>query len=105
MLYKDFVFAVRSLRKTPAFFATAVLTIALGIGASTAIFSVVSAVLLRPLPYSEPQRLAIIWGDLRARNVVDWPFSGPDFDDLRRNASLFDGIAGVATGRAVVPAD
>jgi predicted permease len=102
MLYKDFVFAARSLRKNPAFFATAALTIALGIGASAAIFSVVSAVLLRPLPYSEPQRLAIIWGDLRARNVVDWPFSGPDYDDLRRTATLFEGVAGVNTGRATV---
>src|SRR5437764_4216195 len=102
MLDKDFVFAVRSLRKSPAFLVTAVLTIALGIGASTAIFSVVSAVLLRPLPYSDPQRLAIVWGDLRARNVVDWPFSGPDFDDLRRTATLFDGVAAVNTGRAVV---
>ncbi len=105
MLYKDFVFAARSLRKSPAFFCTAVLTIALGIGASTAIFSVVSAVLLRPLPYSDPQRLAIIWGDLRARNVSDWPFSGPDFDDLRRFSTLFESISGVNTGRVTVPAE
>src|SRR5262245_25982196 len=103
MMAKDFAFAARSLRKSPVFAITAILTIALGIGAGTAIFSVVNAVLLRPLPYSDPQRLAIIWGDLRARNVVDWPFSGPDFDDLRRQADLFEEIAGVNTFRAVIP--
>jgi putative ABC transport system permease protein len=105
MLLKDFLFAARSLRKSPAFFLTSVVTIALGIGASTAIFSVVSAVLIRPLPYTDPERLAIIWGDLRVRNVTDWPFSGPDFDDLRRNSTLFDAISGVNTGRATVPAE
>ena len=105
MLHRDLLYAGRSLRKSPAFTLTAVPTIALGIGASTAIFSVVNAVLLRPLPYQDPQRLALIWGDLRARNVVDWPFSGPDFDDLRRSANLFDGIAAVNTGRATVAGD
>jgi putative ABC transport system permease protein len=98
-----FTYAARTLRKSPALTITAMFTIALGIGASTAIFSVVNAVLLRPLPYSDPQRLAIIWGDMRARGVTDWPFSGPDFDDLRREATLFDGTAGVFTGRAIVP--
>src|SRR3954469_5291027 len=102
MLYRDLLHAARFLRKTPAFTLTAIATIALGIGASTAIFSVVNAVLLRPLPYKDPQRLALIWGDLRARNVVDWPFSGPDFDDLRRTATLFDNIAAVTTGRVSV---
>lgn len=102
---KDFVYAARSLRKSPAFALTAVLTIALGIGASTAIFSLVHAVLLRPLPYSDPQRLAIVWGDQRARNVTDWPFSGPDFDDLRRQADLFEEIAAMNSARAVIPAE
>jgi predicted permease len=105
MLYRDTAYAARCLRKTPAFFATAVLTIGLGIGASAAIFSVVNAVLVRPLPYREPQKLAIVWGDLRARNVSDWPFSAADFGDLRRTATLFEGIAGVTTGRATVPAE
>ena len=99
MLVRDFVYAARTLQKNLAFTLTAVLTIALGIGASTAIFSVVNAVLLRPLPYSDADRLMAIWGDLRNRHLVDFPFSPPDFDDLRREATDFDGFAAVVTGR------
>src|SRR6266568_4892507 len=105
MLIKDFVYAARSLRKSPAFTLTAMVTIALGIGASTAIFSVVNAVLLRPLPYRDPQRLVLVWGDLRTRHVVDFPFSPPDFDDLQRGANLFDDFAAVTTGRATGTGD
>src|ERR1051325_4381630 len=105
MLAKDAVYAARSLRKNPAFTLTAMITIALGIGASTAIFSVVNAVLLRPLPYADPQRLVLVWGDLRTRHVVDFPFSPPDFDDLRRSANLFDDFAAVNTGRAPILGD
>ena len=70
---KDILFAIRSLKRQPAFAITAVLTIALGIGATSALFSVVNAVLLRPLPYSDASRLGTVWSDLRARNVVDFP--------------------------------
>src|SRR5215475_6843386 len=101
MLARDFRFAVRTLSKGPAFSLTAVLTIALGIGASTAIFSVMNAVLLKPLPYRDPDRLAIIWGNLKKRNLPNFPFSAADFDDLRRAAPAFEGIAGVNTFRSV----
>jgi putative ABC transport system permease protein len=101
-MIRDLAYAWRTLRKSPAFALTAVLTIALGIGASTAIFSVVNAVLLKPLPYPQPERLAILWGELRNRGVVDFPFSPPDFDDVRRSATLLEDMTGVTPFRTVV---
>src|SRR6186997_241795 len=95
-LFKDLVYAARGLRKNLGFAAVATATIALGIGACTSIFSVVNAVLLRPLPYANADRLVYIWGELRARNVSDWPFSPPDFRDLRtRSTAQFEDLAGV----------
>ena len=102
MLLRDLAYAWRTLRKSPAFTLTATLTIALGIGASTAIFSVVNAVLLKPLPYPDPGRLTILWGEMRTRGVYDFPFSPPDFDDLRRTITLLDGVAGVVPFRTVI---
>ncbi|PYT62367.1 MAG: hypothetical protein DMG46_01100, partial [Acidobacteria bacterium] len=75
MPLRDLAFAGRTLRKSPIFALTAALTIALGVGASTAIFSVTNAVLLRALPYKDPDRLVIAASDLRKRNVRDFPFS------------------------------
>ena len=98
-LWNDFRFALRSLRKSPAFALTAVATIALGIGASTAIFSVVNAVLLRPLPYTDQARLVSIWGDLTARNVVDFPMPPGDLYDLRQQGTLFEQTAAIVTFR------
>src|SRR5713226_4874460 len=105
MLAKDILYAARTLRKSPAFALTSVLTIALGIGASTAIFSVMNAVLLKPLPYSDPGKLAIVWGNLWARHMPNFPFSSPDFDDVRHTATAFQGVAGVNTFRGVVNGD
>jgi putative ABC transport system permease protein len=96
---RDLAFSFRSLRKSPAFALTAIFTIALGIGASTAIFSVVNAVLLRPLPYSDPERLALVWEELRARHLPDFPFSPPNFNDMRKAGTLFDGFAALNTFR------
>jgi putative ABC transport system permease protein len=105
MLGKDLLHAIRGLRKSPGFAVISIATIALGIGASTAIFSVVNAVLLQPLPYRDAGRLALIESDMRRRNVVDFPFSGPDFDDMRHGNTQFEEIAGVFTDRAVVHDD
>jgi predicted permease len=102
---RDVTFALRSLKRQPAFAITAVLTIALGIGATSAIFSVVNAVLLRPLPYNDARRLGTIWADLRNRNVVDFPISPGDFFDLRTVLTQFDGVAGVNTFRPTIGGD
>jgi putative ABC transport system permease protein len=98
----DLVFAGRMFRKRPAFAVTAIATLALGIGASAAIFSVVNAVLLRPLPYSDAGRLVHVAADMRTRSVVDFPWPPGDYADLRDNSTRFDGIAALVTGRQVV---
>jgi putative ABC transport system permease protein len=100
-LMKDVGYAARTLGKSPGFTAIAVLTLAVGIGACTAIFSVVNAVLLRPLPYSDAGRLVIVWGEMRTRSVNDWPFSPPDFRDLRQHSTLFEDMAASTPGGRV----
>jgi putative ABC transport system permease protein len=98
MDFRDLAVAGRVLRKSPVFALTAALTIALGVGASTAIFSVTNAVLLRPLPYRDPDRLVVAASDLRKRNVRDFPLSNANFIDLREGTkSAFDDLAGVFT--------
>src|SRR5580658_9652935 len=98
MFLGDLAFAGRTLRKSPVFALTAALTIALGVGASTAIFSVTNAVLLRPLPYKDPDQIVIIPTDMRNRGVKDFPFSNANFIDLREaTKSEFQGLAGVFT--------
>jgi len=103
-MLRDFLYAIRTLRKTPVFTVTAVITIALGIGAATAIFSVTHAVLLKPLPYKDPDRLAFIISDLRNRGVQDFPLSDAGFLDIRNGAGrMFDEIAGLFTFRDATP--
>ena len=105
-LLEDLGHAVRGLRHNRGFTFVATLTIALGIGACTAIFSVVNAVLLRPLPYASAERLVLVWGELRARQVRDWPFSPPDFRDLQLQATAaFEGLAGVSPTNRVPLSD
>ena len=100
----DFFFAFRTLRKSPVFTITVVVTIALAIGASTAIFSVTNGVLLRKLPYKDPERLVLARGDLQKRNVKDFPLSNADFLDLRNNAkNNFEDFAAVNTFRFTLP--
>ncbi len=105
MPFPDLMHAVRLLRKSPVFAIAAILTIALGIGASTAIFSVTNAVLLRRLPYRDPDRLVFATVDLKQRNVRDFPVSNPDFFDLRSAATdTFEDVAAVSTSGPTVMA-
>ena len=99
-LLKDLAFGIRTLRKNPAFAITALVTLALGIGASTAIFSVVNAVLLRPLPYANADRLVLLTSDLTKRNLWDFQLPPADLKDLREQGTMFSGLAGVVTFRA-----
>jgi putative ABC transport system permease protein len=90
-LFEDVSYAVRTLRRSPGFVLTAVAILALGIGANTAVFSVVDAVLVRPLPYPAPDRIVTVeetapGGDLEA-------VSGPNFLDWRRQARSFESLA------------
>src|SRR5580700_3134836 len=91
-LGQDFRYGLRRLRKSPGFTAAAVLTLALGIGANTAIFSVLEGVVLAPLPYPEPDRLVVV---LLYNRSLKYPtdLSYPDFLDWRRNSRSFDQIA------------
>ena len=86
-LRRDAVYAVRAARRAPVFTLVAVLTLALGIGATTAIFSVVRGVLLRELPFAEPERLVRVWSAAPTRNETRSPLSIPDFEDWRRQGT------------------
>src|SRR5688500_16212667 len=95
-LMRDLSFAVRSLRGHPALALTAALTLALGIGLTTAIFSVANAILLRPLPSAHADRLVLVWAEMRARNVRDFLFAPGDLQDLRRATTAFEDLAAAA---------
>ena len=89
----DLRYALRGLQKQPGFAAVVVITLALGIGASTAIFSVVNAVLLRPLPFPNSDRLHVIWGNYRALNIQRLPAKAAEYDDYAKQTEVFDLVA------------
>jgi putative ABC transport system permease protein len=92
-LIQDLRYGLRVLLKQPGFTLVAVVTLALGIGANTAIFSVVNAVLLRPMPYAESERLIKLYGNMLSVNMANMSASVPELTDYRQQTSSFDGIA------------
>jgi putative ABC transport system permease protein len=92
-LRQDLRYALRTLGGAPGFTLIALVTLALGIGATTAIFSAVHAVLLRPLPYRDPGRLVLIWNRMVSTSFPHAPVSAPDVVDFRTQASSFESIA------------
>ena len=92
-LFKDLRYAIRSLLKQPGFAAIAVITLALGIGANTAMFSVINAVLLRPLPYHEPGRLVTIWEESPERGMYQMPVSFANYRDWVDQNHVFEQIS------------
>jgi putative ABC transport system permease protein len=104
MVLQNLKIAIRVLLKNPMFTLTAVVTMALGLAATTAIFSVTNGVLLQPLPYKDPDRVVIAGMDLRQRHVRDLPFSNADFIDLRDGTkTVFEDLGGVFTFPNVTP--
>ena len=92
-LLDDIRNGLRQLRRNPGFTAVAVLTLALGIGANTAIFSVVNAVLLKPLPYAEADRLVVLWEQNSHRGWFQNVVSGANFLDWKRQNLVFADMA------------
>src|SRR5438128_672322 len=101
---QDIRYALRTLRKSPGFTTTSVAVLALAIGANTAMFSVLNAVLLRPLPYRFPEQLAMLWAEIPSQNVrqgrsaywnvEQWRSQSESFADM----ALFDGVSSTLTG-------
>jgi putative ABC transport system permease protein len=92
-MFQDLQLAFRNLRKRPGFSLVIVVTLALGIGANSAIFSVVHAVLLSPLPYGGPQRLVVVWGKNDKQNLTQQPVAYANFKDWRAENRVFEELA------------
>jgi putative ABC transport system permease protein len=93
MLWQDLRYAVRVLFKSKALTAVALVTLALGIGVNSAIFSVVNAIVLRPLPYPESERLMVIWGNLHKSGLEKTEISALEFRDFQQQCQAFEQIA------------
>jgi len=103
-LWQDLKFGMRMLAKNPGFTAVAILTLALGIGTCTAVFSLLNAVVLRELPYHEPNRLVRVWDSNQKRNLTSFPASIPNFLSWQERSKTLAGFAAWRYGTATVGA-
>src|SRR6516225_2939112 len=92
-LWQDLRYGIRGLRESPGFSLTVMVMLALGIGANTTIFSVARAVMMKPLPYNDPDRLVRVWESNPARALPEFPVSAPNFKDWQTQQSAFDQLA------------
>src|SRR6185295_12767680 len=98
--WQDIRYGLHQLFKQPGFTVVAVLTLAIGVGANSAIFSIVNSLLLNPLPYRDSDQLAIIWSHSPGANVdKDWPSPG-QFEAIKANSTVFEDIA-IVHGRSL----
>src|SRR4029079_8675241 len=93
---QDLRLAFARLRRARAFTCAAVLTLAVGIGASTAMFALIQGVLLRPLPVPEQDRLIVAWKALPTAGAAHWPFRAPEIDVIERESRILDSVAGIS---------
>src|SRR4051794_20183522 len=89
----DLRLAFRGLLKTPGFTLVAIVTVALAIGANTAVFSLVNALLIRPLPYKAPQELVLLFQKFLGQGLEQIPVSAPEYLDYEKQTTSFEGIA------------
>ncbi|MFN2447028.1 MAG: ABC transporter permease, partial [Vicinamibacterales bacterium] len=101
----DIRFAFRLIARNPGFSAAAILTLTLGIGMTTAILSVVDAVLLRPVSFAEPDRLLVVWETDRDSGTSREPASYPDFRDFQQRSRTVDRLAALVAGETNLTPD
>jgi putative ABC transport system permease protein len=99
-MLQDLGYAFRTFRRAPGFAAVAIFTLALGIGATTAVFSVVQTVLLRPLPFEDQERLTVLWESAKKRNFGLIELSYPNFLDWQRQNKVFEDLAALTSSNA-----
>src|SRR3954452_24433541 len=96
-MLKDIRFAFRQLLKQPAFTAIAIVTVALAIGANTAVYSLINALLIRPLPFKAPNELVLLWEKFAGQGLTQIPVSAPEYLDWEKEATSFIGIGAFDT--------
>lgn len=93
MFLQDLRYSLRTLLKSPRFTLAALIALALGTGANTAIFSVVNAILLKPLPYAEPDRIVLLWARFLGQGITESKLSPPEYLDFRTKSRVFERLA------------